>query len=78
MKYLGDFSATPPWFSMHLQCYKCNVSWTGCQDAMECPICHDADDYVEKTSQRRGDTPNKNETLVEIVAVNEIPLSDKS
>ena len=38
-KYLGDFSATPPWFSIHMSCHDCKVSWTGCWDAFECPKC---------------------------------------
>ncbi len=38
-KYLGDFSATPPWFSVYMVCDKCNVSWTGCWDNFQCPQC---------------------------------------
>ncbi len=38
-KYLGDFSAAPPWFSILMECHDCNVSWTGCWDNFECPKC---------------------------------------
>jgi len=39
MEYLGDFSATPPWASRHMECYECDVSWTGCWDNFMCPKC---------------------------------------
>lgn len=39
MKYLGDYSATPPQYSRHMECYKCQVSWTGCWDNFMCPKC---------------------------------------
>jgi len=48
MEYLGDFSATPPWASISLACYKCMVSWTGCFDANCCPRCGNADDFYER------------------------------
>ena len=38
-KYLGDFSATPPWHSRSMQCDICEVSWTGCWDNFQCPKC---------------------------------------
>lgn len=38
-KYLGDFSATPPWHSRDMSCHECEVSWSGCWDNFECPIC---------------------------------------
>lgn len=38
-EYLGDFSATPPWFSVSMQCDNCKVSWTGCWDNYQCPRC---------------------------------------
>jgi hypothetical protein len=39
MKYLGNFSATDPVYSKHMECNDCNVSWTGCWDNFECPEC---------------------------------------
>jgi len=38
-KYLGDFSATPPWHSRSMSCDTCKVSWTGCWDNFQCPHC---------------------------------------
>lgn len=38
-KYLGDFSATPPWHSRDMSCDDCKVSWTGCWDNFQCPVC---------------------------------------
>lgn len=38
-EYLGDFSATPPWFSVLMRCDNCRVSWNGCWDNFECPLC---------------------------------------
>lgn len=38
-QYLGDFSATEITHSVYLSCERCNVAWTGCWDAMECPYC---------------------------------------
>jgi hypothetical protein len=38
-EYLGDFSATPPWFSRAMQCDDCRVKWTGCWDNFQCPRC---------------------------------------
>lgn len=38
-EYLGDVSATPPWFSRYMTCDKCHVSWTGCWDNFQCPRC---------------------------------------
>jgi hypothetical protein len=37
--YLGDLSATPPWFSVSMSCDACKVSWTGCWDNFQCPKC---------------------------------------
>ena len=37
--YLGDFSATPPWYSIAMSCDDCKVSWTGCWDNYQCPKC---------------------------------------
>jgi len=39
MKYLGNFSAVDPAYSRHMQCYECDVSWTGCWDNFQCPQC---------------------------------------
>lgn len=38
-KYLGNFSAAPPWHSVSMSCDECRVSWTGCWDNFECPKC---------------------------------------
>lgn len=38
-KYLGNFSATPPWFDVSMSCHICKVSWTGCWDNFQCPVC---------------------------------------
>lgn len=46
--YLGDFSATPPWYSVSLSCDRCMVTWVGCFDAMHCPKCDDASDFAER------------------------------
>lgn len=42
-KYLGDLSATPPWFTVHMSCDKCRVSWGGCWDNFQCPVCGDGE-----------------------------------
>lgn len=42
-KYLGDFSATPPWHSRSMSCDKCKVRWTGCWDNFQCPKCGDGE-----------------------------------
>lgn len=42
-KYLGDFSATPPWHSRSMSCDDCRVSWTGCWDNFQCPKCGKGD-----------------------------------
>ena len=38
-KYLGNFSATPPWHDVAMSCDDCKVSWTGCWDNFQCPKC---------------------------------------
>lgn len=38
-KYLGNFSATPPWHDQGMSCHKCKVKWTGCWDNFQCPQC---------------------------------------
>lgn len=38
-KYLGNFSATPPWHSVDMSCDNCRVRWTGCWDNFQCPKC---------------------------------------
>lgn len=55
MKHLGNFSAAPPERSVHLECDRCQVSWTGCWDAFECPRCGGAQDF-ERLMQIRFDT----------------------
>jgi len=42
-KYLGDFSATPPWHSRQMSCDECEVEWTGCWDNFQCPKCGEGD-----------------------------------
>lgn len=39
MKHLGNYSAVDPAYSRHMECEKCNVSWTGCWDNFQCPQC---------------------------------------
>lgn len=36
---LGDFSATDPAYSRRMNCYDCKVTWVGCWDNFQCPIC---------------------------------------
>lgn len=56
-QYLGDFSATPPWHSVFMECHNCKVSWTGCWDNFQCPKCgegeipsiNNADEFPLKT-----------------------------
>jgi len=43
VKYLGNFSAVDPAYSRHMECYDCDVSWTGCWDNFQCPICGDGE-----------------------------------
>jgi len=38
-KYLGNFSAVDPAYSRGMDCYDCEVSWTGCWDNFQCPRC---------------------------------------
>ena len=52
-KYLGDFSATPPWYSQLMSCHECQVSWTGCWDNFQCPQCG------------KGDLPSPDEFIPE-------------
>ena len=42
-KYLGNFSATPPWHSVSMSCHDCKVSWIGCWDNFQCPQCGNGD-----------------------------------
>lgn len=42
-KYIGNFSAVDPAYSRKMFCEKCNVSWTGCWDNFQCPICGDGE-----------------------------------
>ena len=48
-KYMGNFAACEPWAAVYMECHDCRVSWNGCWDNFECPVC------------RRGDLPNQNE-----------------
>lgn len=38
-RYLGNFSAVDPAYSRGMECHNCCVSWTGCWDNFQCPIC---------------------------------------
>ena len=38
-KYLGNYSAVDPAYSIGMSCYDCKVSWTGCWDNFQCPVC---------------------------------------
>ena len=38
-RYLGNFAACEPWTAVYMQCDDCDVSWVGCWDNFECPIC---------------------------------------
>lgn len=42
-KHLGDFSAAPTAHSRLMFCYNCRVSWLGCWDNFQCPICYEGD-----------------------------------
>ena len=48
LRYLGNLSAVDPAYSRHMQCYDCNVAWTGSLDNFQCPICG------------KGELPNSN------------------
>lgn len=47
-KYLGNFSAVDPQYSVGMTCHDCMVEWTGCWDNFECPKCG------------KGELPNNN------------------
>ena len=38
-KYIGDFSATPPWGATNILCHDCKIQFTGCWDNFQCPQC---------------------------------------
>ena len=38
-RYLGNYSAVDPAYSRGMSCDDCRVSWTGCWDNFQCPIC---------------------------------------
>ena len=38
-KYIGNYSAVDPVYSIHMTCDFCKVSWTGCWDNFQCPLC---------------------------------------
>ena len=38
-QYIGNFSAVDPAYSRGMSCHECKVSWTGCWDNFQCPIC---------------------------------------
>ncbi len=42
-KYVGNFSAVDPAYSRGMSCDKCQVSWTGCWDNFQCPVCFDGE-----------------------------------
>lgn len=74
-KYLGNFSAAPPDRSVVLSCPPCEVSWTGCADAFECPICgrpqDPAAEFVDDdpTLVFEGDEPTSPGTVGDFSAV---------
>jgi predicted RNA-binding Zn-ribbon protein involved in translation (DUF1610 family) len=37
--YYGNISAASPERSISLNCEICGITWTGCQDQYECPMC---------------------------------------
>jgi len=37
--YVGNLSAVDPVYSRRMVCHDCRVSWTGCWDTFQCPIC---------------------------------------
>lgn len=40
-KYIGNYSAAPAERSQLMYCEDCKVSFTGCWDNSECPLCHE-------------------------------------
>jgi hypothetical protein len=38
-RYLGNYSAVDPAYSRSMSCDDCKVSWTGCWDNFQCPLC---------------------------------------
>lgn len=58
-RYLGNFSATPPWYDTGMVCHDCKVSWTGCWDNFQCPLCG------------QGELPNNNLHKAMIAAAQE-------
>ena len=42
-KYLGNYSAVDPAYSRGMHCHDCMVSWTGCWDNFQCPLCGGGD-----------------------------------
>jgi hypothetical protein len=46
-RYVGNLSSAPLERSILLSCYDCMISWTGCQDAAECPQCGSTSSYEE-------------------------------
>lgn len=38
-RYLGNYSAVDPAYSRGMSCDDCRVSWTGCWDNFQCPLC---------------------------------------
>jgi hypothetical protein len=39
MKDLGNLSAVDPVYQRRMWCIPCQVTWQGCWDAFECPMC---------------------------------------
>lgn len=64
-KYLGDFSATPPWHSITLSCDDCRVTWTGCFDANQCPKCGSSEGYEQRNKALEVLNPDPKARLVE-------------
>lgn len=38
-RYMGNFSAVEPVHTRYMICFECNVSWHGCWDNFQCPVC---------------------------------------
>lgn len=54
-RYLGNFSATPPWFDVSMRCDNCRVRWTGCWDNFQCPICGEGELPMTNTKDQAID-----------------------
>lgn len=55
-RYLGNFSAVDPVYSVGLSCDKCMVRWIGCYDQSNCPECFDSSDFTRLTERNYQNT----------------------